>query len=75
MSNAMMVGEEEINLYSELLFKSCKDNINKYYHVPWIENLKRLKCYAYDWGLYKVRTFNTPIEYYNALDEFKTHKE
>ncbi len=70
LANVLMVGPEEVSFYSKLLFEACKINIKQYYHIPWIEHLPALKCYEFDLQGYKIASFNTPTEYYEALDLF-----
>ena len=74
MANVMMVGEGEIDLYSKLLFQACEENINQYYHMPWINNLKDLRCYEYDLHPFQIKAFNTPADYTHTVTLFKKNK-
>ncbi|MCK4664962.1 MAG: NTP transferase domain-containing protein [Bacteroidales bacterium] len=71
MIGVLKVGENEIEKYSNFLLKACEENINQYYHIPWIDHIAELKSYICDFGDKKVISINTIQDYYKAQEMFK----
>jgi choline kinase len=70
MVGALKVGNNELELYANYLFKACRANIKQYYHMPWIEHIGELKSYLCDLGHLKLASFNTIGDYYKAKEIF-----
>ena len=69
LSGLMRIGINEIDLFKELVAKYAKSTIKQYYLVPWIENLKLLKCEEADISPFEFFTFNKPEEYYQVINK------
>lgn len=70
MIGVLKIGEKQIEPYTNYLFKTCKDNIKQYYHIPWIDHIDELKSHICDLGHLRVTSFNTIEAYYKAKEMF-----
>lgn len=71
MIGILKVGDNEIEKYSDYLFKSCEVSIKQYYHMPWIEHINELKSYVSDFNNLKVISINTPEDFQKAKNIFE----
>jgi len=69
------IGKNEIKSFSNLVNDYCKNSINQYYLMPWIENLKALPCESEDLNSKSVTSINTPAEYSNYIKSLDISKQ
>ncbi|MCK4752346.1 MAG: NTP transferase domain-containing protein [Planctomycetes bacterium] len=70
MIGALKIGENQIQLYADYLFKACNNSLRQYYHMPWIEHINEFESYLCDIGHLKAMSFNTVEDYYEARKIF-----
>lgn len=68
LTGLMRVGPNEIDLFKKLVNIYAEKTFKQYFLIPWIENLNHLPCIEGNASQYKFSTFNSPEDYYKAVE-------
>ena len=68
LTGLMRVGPNEVDLFKKLVNIYAEKTFKQYFLIPWIENLTHLPCIEGDASQYKFSTFNSPEDYYKAIE-------